>query len=53
MGLKGYRLWVNFIQRAAPHHELADQRGDSDHQRGALLGRLSVAVLGAFERRIC
>jgi hypothetical protein len=20
MGLKGYRLWVNLIQRAEPHH---------------------------------
>jgi hypothetical protein len=25
MGLKGYRLWVNLIQRAEPHHERHDQ----------------------------
>jgi hypothetical protein len=40
----GYGLWVNLIQRAAPH---------LDHHRALLLRRaLAVALQVAFERQI-
>jgi hypothetical protein len=47
MGLKGYRLWVNLIQRAAPHRGgcrrregvqgHVDEGGDAARRRGVAL----------------
>ena len=47
MGLKGYRLWVNLIQRAEPH------RDDAAQPPGLLRRRArDVALQVAFERQI-